>query len=188
MSTRDKLCRMNATKRKDSLTMQRKERAPTRNHDQARPATLIDSVWRVMLRVAFRLARAWWSLRQPEHEGALVAIYVGSMLLLVKPSYRLEWNLPGGSIDPGETPHAAALRELEEEIGLTSHPLRPAGSACGIWDGRRDTVHFFELHLDAMPGLRLDNREIIAVHWASPEELRGLALTDAAAAYCETQL
>lgn len=117
-----------------------------------------------------------------------MAIYVGSMLLLVKPSYRLEWNLPGGSIDPGETPHAAALRELEEEIGLTSHPLRPAGSACGIWDGRRDTVHFFELHLDAMPGLRLDNREIIAVHWASPEELRGLALTDAAAAYCETQL
>ncbi|CAL8480313.1 NUDIX domain-containing protein [Caballeronia sp. S22] len=152
--------------------------------EQARPATLVDSVWRVMLRVAFPLARAWWSLRRPHHEGALVAIYVGRALLLVKPSYRPEWNLPGGSVDPGETPYAAALREIDEEIGLASHALVPAGSATGIWDGRRDTVHFFELRLDALPELRLDNREIVAAHLASPEELRGIALTGAAAAYC----
>ncbi len=117
-----------------------------------------------------------------------MAIYVAGMLLLVKSSYRNEWNLPGGSVSPGETPYAAAVRELKEEIGLSSHSLRPAGSACGIWDGRRDTVHFFELHLDSMPELRLDNREIIAVHLASPEEVHSVALTDAAAAYCRPQL
>jgi hypothetical protein len=38
-------------------------------------------------------------------------------------------------------------------------------------------VYFFELHLDRLPELRLDNREIIAVHLASPEELQGIALT-----------
>lgn len=27
------------------------------------------------------------------------------------------WQMPQGGIDPGETPHAAALRELEEEVG-----------------------------------------------------------------------
>ena len=144
---------------------------------------LIDAVWRMALRVGFQLARVWWHLRLPRHEGALVAIYVGRALLLLKSSYRAEWNFPGGSVHPGETPDAAAQREMEEEIGLSSYVLLPAGSACGTWDGRRDRVHFFELHLDRMPELRLDNREIIAVHLASPEELHGIALTEAVAAY-----
>lgn len=151
--------------------------------ERARPAMLIDSVWRVALWLGFRLARVWWHLRRPRHEGALVAIYVGRALLLVKSSYRAEWGFPGGSLRRGETPDAAAQREMEEEIGLPSHPLRPAGSVSGIWDGRRDRVHFFELHLDCMPELRLDNREIIAAHLASPEELHEIAVTAPVAAY-----
>lgn len=151
--------------------------------ERARPAVLIDSVWRVVLRLGFRFLRAWWHLRRPNHEGALVAIYVGRALLLVKSSYRAEWNFPGGSVQPGEMPVAAAQREMEEEIGLSSYTLRPAGSACGNWDGRRDRVHFFELHLDRMPDLRLDNREIVAARLASPEELHGIALTEAVIAY-----
>lgn len=151
--------------------------------ERARSTLLVDWVWRVVLRVGFRLARIWWHIRRPRHEGALVAIYVGDALLLVKSSYRAEWSFPGGSLNPGETPDAAAQRELQEEIGLSSCSLRPAGSVRGIWDGRRDRVHFFELHLDRLPELRLDNREIIAAHLVSPEELQGLALTGAVAAY-----
>jgi 8-oxo-dGTP pyrophosphatase MutT (NUDIX family) len=143
----------------------------------------IDFVWRMVLRLGYRFARVWWHLRRPPHEGALVAIYVGRALLLVKSSYRPEWNFPGGSLHPGETPDAAARREMEEEIGLSSYALRPAGSVCGNWEGRRDRVHFFELHLDRMPELRLDNREIVAAHLVSPEELHGIALTGAVVAY-----
>ena len=76
--------------------------------------------------------------------------------------------------------HGAKWRRI-----LLCHPTHysPAGSACGIWDGRRDWVHFFELHLDCMPEPRLDNREIVTAHLASPEELGGIALTKAVTAY-----
>jgi mutator protein MutT len=33
-----------------------------------------------------------------------------------------QWALPGGRIDPGETPEQAALREMAEEIGLSLPP------------------------------------------------------------------
>ena len=145
----------------------------------------LDAAWRFAFRLGFPVARVWWRLRRARHEGALVAVYVDRALLLVRSSYRVEWNFPGGSIKRGETPDAAARRELAEEIGLAATRLLPAGDACGIWDGRRDRVHFFELRLDRLPKLQLDNREIIGARLASPEELRDIAVTGPVAAYLE---
>lgn len=39
-------------------------------------------------------------------------------ILLVKPSYRDYWHIPGGGVDAGEAPLDTAVRELEEETGL----------------------------------------------------------------------
>jgi 8-oxo-dGTP pyrophosphatase MutT (NUDIX family) len=45
-------------------------------------------------------------------------------------AHRGQWALPGGRCDEGETPVAAALRELHEELGLE---LRP-GDVLGLLD------------------------------------------------------
>jgi 8-oxo-dGTP diphosphatase len=135
------------------------------------------------LRLAFPLLTRWWRLRGREHEGAQVAIWVAGSLLLTRSSYRTEWNLPGGGIERGEDPEAAARRELAEEIGVTGIELIPKGSASGLWDGRRDRVWFFEAQLDRLPELRPDNREIIEARLVTRNELRALVVTGPVAAY-----
>ncbi|MGW2153996.1 NUDIX domain-containing protein [Nonomuraea sp. NPDC001699] len=39
-------------------------------------------------------------------------------ILLVNPSYKPDWDLPGGMAEANEPPVAAAQRELKEELGL----------------------------------------------------------------------
>ncbi|MFO1023543.1 MAG: NUDIX hydrolase [Acetobacteraceae bacterium] len=155
----------------------------------ARPPTLIDTVWQLAYRIGFPLACLWWRLSRRRHEGALVAICVDGGLLLLRSSYRAAWNLPGGTVHPGEAPDAAVRRELSEEIGLaTDQPLQHLGTVTGLWEGRRDCVHLFELHLPALPPLRLDNREIIAARLVPWTDLAALALTGPVRAYVDRRL
>ncbi|SQD99954.1 MULTISPECIES: NUDIX domain-containing protein [unclassified Parafrankia] len=60
---------------------------------------------------------------------ALVALWRGDDLLLVRDRRRECWELPGGTIEPGETPRQAAVRELREESGYEAEALVFAGLA-----------------------------------------------------------
>ena len=40
-------------------------------------------------------------------------------ILLVQPTYKPDWEVPGGAVEVDESPRAAALREVEEEPGLS---------------------------------------------------------------------
>jgi 8-oxo-dGTP diphosphatase len=148
-------------------------------------SSLIDFAWRTAFRFGFPPARLWWRLTRPRYQGTVVAVHVGSAVLLVRSSYRRGWHLPGGGVRRGETPETAAQRELAEEIGLRATSLLALGSTSGTWDGRRDRVHFFELRLAELLELKLDNREVIEARLTSPAELQGMVLTGAFAAYLD---
>ncbi|MGB3331117.1 MAG: NUDIX hydrolase [Thermomicrobiales bacterium] len=45
-------------------------------------------------------------------------------ILVVEPTYKDTWEIPGGLVDPGEAPRTACTRELREELGLAILPGR----------------------------------------------------------------
>jgi ADP-ribose pyrophosphatase YjhB (NUDIX family) len=49
--------------------------------------------------------------------GALFVDDSGAALLL-RPTYKEYWDIPGGYVEPGESPRAACLREVREELGI----------------------------------------------------------------------
>jgi 8-oxo-dGTP diphosphatase len=56
----------------------------------------------------------------PTLASAVVILDERGRVLLVKENYdRRRWRLPGGVVEPGETPAEAAIREAAEETSLT---------------------------------------------------------------------
>jgi len=120
--------------------------------------------------LAFRIMRAWWFVARPRHRGALVAVWVEDRVLVLRQSYRVHLNLPGGGVGDGETPEFAARRELREEVGLELAPgaLRVAWEGESFWDWRRDYVTIFEASMDTLPELAPDGREVIEARFIHP--------------------
>jgi 8-oxo-dGTP diphosphatase len=55
------------------------------------------------------------------------------------------WELPGGKIDSGESAQHAAIRELDEEIGIRALDVRPWISYEHAFPLRRIRLHFFKV-------------------------------------------
>ncbi len=95
---------------------------------------------------------------------------------------RVEWCLPKGHLEDGETPEQAAVREIEEETGIRGRVVRALGTIEYRFsaDGRR--IHKFVHHylLEALGGtLTIEgdpDQEAIDVAWVPLAQL-GTLLT-----------
>ncbi|SOD60937.1 ADP-ribose pyrophosphatase YjhB, NUDIX family [Streptomyces zhaozhouensis] len=102
----------------------------------------------------------------------LVAVWLGGRVLLVLVRGRGCWELPGGGIDPGESPREAAARELWEETGHRVPPerLRFVGFARTLLLGKgelRGALYTTEVEA---PTVRPPDDEIAALHWWLPTD------------------
>lgn len=100
----------------------------------------------------------------------------GGRVLLCELVYKQEWDLPGGVVDPHESPAHCVVREVREELGVDVE-VRGLVAVNWLppWRGWSDaTVFVFDLGVvddDFVARATLQPREIRAVHWVAEEEL-----------------
>jgi len=71
-----------------------------------------------------------WKNWEPNIRANLLFLKRGDEVLLIRKKRGIgagKINAPGGKIDPGETAEEGAIRETEEEVGLTSSNLSEMG-------------------------------------------------------------
>ena len=116
--------------------------------------------------------------------ASIVVLWCGGKCLMVFNRYRQAWELPGGMLDPGESPREAAIRELEEESGQRPNALDFAGVALirVAPDHRLEFLAIYQGRI-ASPLPFTPNDEMSHSTWWDPsEELADLFPIDAALA------
>jgi len=139
---------------------------------------MINALIRAVYRVAHWGLRLLWFIRRPETTGALVAVWYGGRLLIVKNSYRRQLTLPGGYVRSREDRRTAAARELREEVGIRAQPKRLVHAYHGthVFEHRQDTLDIYELEVDDEPAVKVDNREVVLAEFHTPNEVLGMKI------------
>ena len=88
------------------------------------------------------------------------------------------WEFPGGKIETGETPEAALVRELHEELGIMVDPahLTPAVFASEPLAGRHLLLLLYICRRWNGTPRALDAEELL---WCRPDQLRALDMPPA---------
>ena len=96
-------------------------------------------------------------------------------ILLCELTYKKEWDLPGGVVDPHESPARALVREIWEELQVEVAPRSlVAVSWLPRYRGWDDAMLFvFDLGVDdqVIARAHLEPRELRSLHWCTLEEV-----------------
>lgn len=110
--------------------------------------------------------------------AAAVIVDAKGMILLVRKRGTSAFMQPGGKIEPGESPRAALVRELHEELGLSFEPaaLRHLGAFSAKAANEPGATVMADLFEIAAAGTPKAAAEIEELTWIDPARGGGIAL------------
>lgn len=100
-------------------------------------------------------------------------------IVLVFNRWRRVWELPGGLVDPGESPRSTATRELREEAGCEALDVRWLG-VVEVDDGQRHFGGVFRCSVASIPPKTPDEEIGGIACWLPDRAPPGLGATDEA--------
>jgi ADP-ribose pyrophosphatase YjhB (NUDIX family) len=130
-------------------------------------------------------------LRWPVPAVGLYVVKDGKVLLVRRGNEpgRGKWSLPGGRIRFGERSEEAALREMREETGLEVRLKRVVDVVDVFWRSERGELleHFVIVDFEAevVGGELRPADDALDARWFSPEELKGLEMTESTKRFLE---
>lgn len=119
-------------------------------------------------------------MARPRMAAGAVFFDAQGRVLLVRPSYKPMWEIPGGYIETGESPLTACRREVEEELGIRPPigPLLVIDWAPSPAEGDKVLYVFDggELSADAAASIKLAPGELLAAAFHPAEDLDQLLI------------
>lgn len=113
-----------------------------------------------------------WSSWKPKEVATLLFLLRGDEVLLIRKKRGLgagKFNGPGGRLELAETPEACAVREVQEEVGVTPRGLEAAGElSFQFVDGYSLHTHLFRAY--GFDGTPIESDEALP-HWFKVDAL-----------------
>lgn len=84
------------------------------------------------------------------------------------------WELPAGCLEPDEPALETAMRELEEEAGVTAKHWRDLGLVTTSPGFSNEILYFYEARDLSSGTLKLDDAEQLEAHWFPLEDVKAM--------------
>lgn len=119
-------------------------------------------------------------MARPRMAAGVLFFNAQGRVLLVRPSYKPMWEIPGGYIETGESPLDACKREVQEELGITP---RIGGLLVVDWapsDAEGDKVLYVfnggELPPEEVASIKLAPDELLAADFHPADQIDELLI------------